>query len=227
MKTIILAAAAATAIFAASPALATGPGNGNTPNCPGNSCNPNPDTGDQLTNALNAALNNQQAQGQAQGQTQGQGQNQGQIATGGNSSSGALANAAGGKGGKGGAGGNASGGAGGSSSAMGGAQQQAASSSVGPISIDNSNRQRTGAQTAIAASIDGSSGMCDSGGGFSAAIQAPFYGVSMSRRKADRFCQMVAVAGNRGGISYLAHADQTARDALAAIGLVDDQYKNR
>lgn len=176
-----------------------------------------PKGGDILSQVLNNAMTQGQSQGQGQGQSQTAASNA--VANGGKSTS--IA--------KGGAGGKATstahGGAGGSSIATGGNQQQAATASTGDVNVSNTNYTQPGAATAFAAGIDGSSGYCDSGGGFSAGVQTPLWGVSATRRKADKFCQMVIVGGQRGGVAYLAHADATARAALVSIGLVEDRSK--
>ena len=58
-------------------------------------------------------------------------------------------------------------------------------------------------------------------GQFGASIQTFGWGVTANRSKASNICAMVAIAGPKAALSYLANVDPNVRRALLANGLAE------
>ena len=94
------------------------------------------------------------------------------------------------------------------------------------VSVSNSTRIKHAASTAAPVMMGGyGPGNCfgdtNPSGAFGASIQTFGWGVTANSSKASNICAMVAIAGPKAALSYLANVDPNVRRALLANGLAE------
>ena len=106
--------------------------------------------------------------------------------------------------------------------------QGGAGGSIGDTTVNNTNKTRIkhAASTAAPVMMGGyGPGNCfgdtNPSGQFGASIQTFGWGVTANSSKASNICAMVAIAGPKAALSYLANVDPNVRRALLANGLAE------
>ena len=230
-KAFSLAAAVIGVYLLASPAYATCGVNGYW----GSECGPQtPSNPGNTTNTLTGGDSNSTATGVGVGIGTGIG-----VGTGGNATTGPVnvttgpTTATGGQGGAGGSVGDTTATSGSTSTATGGSSVAGVtgsgnSSVTNRTTVNNTNKTRIkhAANTAAPVMMGGyGPGNCfgdtNPSGQFGASIQTFGWGVTANSSKASNLCAMVAIAGPKAALSYLANVDPNVRRALLANGLAE------
>ena len=228
-KAFSLAAAVIGVYLLASPAYATCGVNGYW----GSECGPQtPSNPGNTTNTLTGGDSNSTATGVGVGVGTGIG-----VGTGGNATTGPIdvttgpTTATGGQGGAGGSVGDTTATSGSTSTATGGssvAGVTGSGNSTNSTTVNNTNKTRIKHAASMAAPVmmggygpGNCFGDTNPSGQFGASIQTFGWGVTANSSKASNICAMVAIAGPKAALSYLANVDPNVRRTLLANGLAE------